>query len=306
MLRKTTHKFPIRRPFADAKAMVIIMKKIGFIDYFLDEWHANNYPTWIKERSNGEFEVAYAWGDVPSPHANGRTNEQWAKDMGIELCGSIEELIEKSDLLIVLSPDNPEQHKRLTELACKSGKRLYIDKTFAPDAETARAIMKLAEDNNTPCWSSSALRFADEYAALKAEGVCGKAIKRIQSFGGGEVGMYCIHQLEPIVSLMGTDAKRVMSVGTPDIPSVQIEFDGGRTAQVNMYEGAGFSMSLASDKGFRRADVSGNFWNTFTDNLIEFFRTGNIPVPHEETIAIAAIRAALLKSLETPYTWIEL
>lgn len=25
------------------------MKKIGFIDYYLSEWHANNYPIWIKE-----------------------------------------------------------------------------------------------------------------------------------------------------------------------------------------------------------------------------------------------------------------
>jgi hypothetical protein len=25
------------------------MKKIGFIDYFLDEWHAENYPQWIEE-----------------------------------------------------------------------------------------------------------------------------------------------------------------------------------------------------------------------------------------------------------------
>ncbi|MCI8388269.1 MAG: hypothetical protein HFE63_07395 [Clostridiales bacterium] len=282
------------------------MKKIGFIDYFLDEWHANNYPAWIAARSGGEFEVAYAWGDIPSPHAGGRTNEQWAKDMNITLCGSIEEVIEKSDLLVVLSPDNPEQHLRLSELACKSGKPLYIDKTFAPDAEIASKIMKLAEDNNTPCWSSSALRFAYEYDALKKEGVCGQAIKRIQSFGGGEVGMYCIHQLEPIVSLMGTDAKRVISVGTAELPSVQVEFDGGRIAQVNLIDGAGFSMTIASDKGFRRVDVAGNFWDAFTDNLIEFFRTGNIPVPHEETITIAAIRAALLKSLAAPYTWIEI
>ena len=25
------------------------MKKIGFIDFYLDEWHANNYPAWIRE-----------------------------------------------------------------------------------------------------------------------------------------------------------------------------------------------------------------------------------------------------------------
>lgn len=35
------------------------MKKIGFIDYYLSEWHANNYPAWIKE-INPEFEIAYA------------------------------------------------------------------------------------------------------------------------------------------------------------------------------------------------------------------------------------------------------
>ena len=26
------------------------MKKIGFIDYYLDEWHANNYPEMIAEQ----------------------------------------------------------------------------------------------------------------------------------------------------------------------------------------------------------------------------------------------------------------
>ena len=23
------------------------MKKIGFVDYYISEWHANNYPAWI-------------------------------------------------------------------------------------------------------------------------------------------------------------------------------------------------------------------------------------------------------------------
>ena len=25
------------------------MKKIGFIDLFIDEWHANNYPKWFRK-----------------------------------------------------------------------------------------------------------------------------------------------------------------------------------------------------------------------------------------------------------------
>ena len=31
------------------------MQTIGFIDYFLDEWHANNYPEWINRRPAGSF-----------------------------------------------------------------------------------------------------------------------------------------------------------------------------------------------------------------------------------------------------------
>ena len=41
--------------------------KIGFIDYYLDEWHANNYPNWIREASDGEMEVSLAYGMIDSP-----------------------------------------------------------------------------------------------------------------------------------------------------------------------------------------------------------------------------------------------
>ena len=38
------------------------MHKIGFIDYFLDEWHAEKYPGWIEKASSGSMKVAYAYG----------------------------------------------------------------------------------------------------------------------------------------------------------------------------------------------------------------------------------------------------
>ena len=38
------------------------MKKIGFIDYYLSEWHANNYPDFIKKLTD-DYEVAYAWAE---------------------------------------------------------------------------------------------------------------------------------------------------------------------------------------------------------------------------------------------------
>ena len=53
------------------------MIKVGFIDYFLDEWHANTAPKHLEEQSNGEVKVCYAYGEIPSP--KGVTSEQWCE-----------------------------------------------------------------------------------------------------------------------------------------------------------------------------------------------------------------------------------
>ena len=49
------------------------MIKVGFIDYYLDEWHANNYVHMLHDYSNGEVEAVYAWAEIDRgrPH-NGR------------------------------------------------------------------------------------------------------------------------------------------------------------------------------------------------------------------------------------------
>lgn len=56
------------------------MKKIGFIDLYLDEWHANNYPAWIRENAsanNRKCDVAYAWAEVDNP--KGLNTLDWCK-----------------------------------------------------------------------------------------------------------------------------------------------------------------------------------------------------------------------------------
>ena len=44
----------------------------------------------------------------------------------------------------------------------KSGKCVYVDKTFAPDKATAERIFEKAKKYGSPIFSSSALRFATE------------------------------------------------------------------------------------------------------------------------------------------------
>ena len=38
--------------------------KLGLVDYFLDGFHGNNYPGWIKEASGGEIQAVYAYAQT--------------------------------------------------------------------------------------------------------------------------------------------------------------------------------------------------------------------------------------------------
>ena len=276
------------------------MIKIGFIDYFLDEWHAQYYPDRIKEISGGEMEVVYAYGLIDSPRG-GMTNKDWCEKNNIILCSTIEEVIEKSDVLAVLSPDNCEMHEELCRLPLRSGKFCYVDKTFAPDYATGRRIFDIAEKYNTPCYSTSALRFAPEYKELDAEN-----ITAINCWGPNGFEIYSIHQLEPLVMLMKTGASRVMYVPGEGWYSAVIEFDDGRKGTISGYnEGSPFMMNVACKGGNKIVNVESNFFYDFLVELVDFFRTGKIKVPHEETLSIMALRGAISKAQKTPCQWVQ-
>ncbi|MGZ9587337.1 hypothetical protein [Paenibacillus marinisediminis] len=277
------------------------MKKIGFIDYYLDEWHANNYPEWIRSASNGNMIVSYAYG-VKSAE-QGLSNEAWCEKHGVELLNTIEEVVEKSDYVIVLSPDHPEQHEALAQIPLQSGKPTYIDKTFAPDRATALRLFERAEQYGTPIYSSSALRFASEYVATEREG-----IESIASWGPGMLENYSIHQIEPIISLMGPEATRVMYIGTPKSPALLIGFADGRQATIHHFGWeCPFSMALNYEAGdCKLVKPESNFFQLFIQDLITFFETGRITVPASETIAIITIIEYGLKAAKQPYQWLEL
>ena len=98
---------------------------------------------WIKqanEELGEDFEVKYVWAEKEVSPGDGRTTAEWCKAFGVEQCKTIEEICEKSDYLFILAPSDPETHLRYAETVLKYGKNTYIDKTFAPDYETACKI----------------------------------------------------------------------------------------------------------------------------------------------------------------------
>lgn len=277
------------------------MKKIGFIDYYLDEWHANNYPVWINEISQGEFRVAYAYSMTDSPLSGGMTTDQWCSKHQIGRCQTQEDLVAKSDVIIILSPDNCEKHEELCQVALRSGKRTYIDKTFAPDKASAQRIFSIAKEFGTPCYSTSALRFAAEYQTIPVH-----EITALNSFGPGDFDTYSIHQLEPIIMLMKAPARRVMAMTAENYVFLLIEFNDSRIATMSQYlKGSPFSMNICCRNGNNSIKPVSDYFKNFIIEMIVFFQTGSSIVQTDETIEIMAVREAGIKALTVPGQWIQ-
>jgi len=276
------------------------MKKIGFIDHYLHEWHADNIPEWISDASGGEVKVCYAWGEIDSPNEGGMTNKEWAEKNDVELCSTQEEVIEKSDYLIVLSPDNAERHVDLCKLSLVSGKPTYVDKTFALGLDDAKQI--IANVKNTPFYTCSALRYDTDLQAVKKTDIVS-----VDSRGPGIFNIYTIHMLEPLYMLMGK-AKRVMALGCANGPTLIYDYGDGRRAVLGFFsDNAGFSTAIRYKDGSDAVLPFGSeYFKAFADDLVKFFNTGIPPVSTEEIIDIMSMLGSARKAVSDSGIWIEI
>ena len=267
------------------------MKKIGFIDYYISEWHANNYPAWIKAASS-EFEVAYAWAECDVSPVDERTTDEWCDAFGIARCKTIDELCEKSDYVIILAPSNPEKHLEYARIALKYGKNTYIDKTFAPDYATAKAIFDIASEHGTSFFSSSALRYSDELAGLS-----GKAERAVIHGGGSNAPEYIIHQIEMLVQLLGVGACGVNVEKTEDGYRADVSYPDARRGELNFSCDLGFSVEATVGSEVCKTDIMSPFFNNLINDMLRFFECGVPSFNTAETLEVMKIREAFVKQI---------
>ena len=280
------------------------MKKIGFIDYYIDEWHANNYPKWIREsRLGSEFQVALAWEEMtPEGHIN---IDEWCAREGVAKARSIEQVVEECDCLVVLSPDNAERHEDLADQALRSGKPVYIDKPIAPSLAAAQRLFDKAAAHGTPMMSSSALRFGSTLNNALQGPLAGEKIHYLATEGGGVFHIYLIHQIEMLVMALGTGATHVMQNGNGPAKQMFVRYADDRRASVTVAPGLDFRVyaSYGEDKGILLSGMD-DIFTRFIDNMLEFFKTGVSPVDPRETLEIAALIEAGQTALGTPDVWV--
>ena len=271
------------------------MKKIGFVDYYISEWHANNYPKWICEvsREMGEdYVVSYSFAERDISPVDGVSTDEWCERMGVSRCKSIEELCEVSDYICILAPSNPEKHIEYCRAAFPSGKRIYVDKTFAPDCETAREIFALAQKHGASIFSTSALRYATELSEL------GESESIIVSGSGSNFDEYFIHIAEIAVKLMGSDVSAVTACPQGrEQCTVSVELASGKRATLVFSPSMPYAVCAElADGGSDYKKIESKYFMGLIADMLNFFGTGEVSFDPAETLAVMKLREAAMLS----------
>lgn len=105
--------------------------------------------------------------------------------------------------------------------------------------------------------------------------------------------------------LMGGCPERVMSSIQGDWTQLVFEWADKRSASVLCTGGnSPFAVNMNLEQECVSFEVKSDSFVGFMKGLAAFFTTGEIPVSHEETVAIMAAREAALQAMAEPGAWI--
>ena len=245
--------------------------------------------------------AGYSGGSPDVPSSANRVDkytEQLRDQYGVEIVDSIEELCRKVDGVLLESVDG-RPHLKQARPVIAAGKPLFIDKPMAGSLADVLEIFRLAEENNVPCWSSSSLRYSPGIVEMKKTNEVGD-ILGCDAFSPcsleehhPDLYWYGVHGVEILFAVMGTGCESVRRVQTPDFEFVVGLWEGGR---IGTYRGirkgrSGYGAMVFGTKGVTQSGKYGGY-EPLVDEIIKFFKTGNVPVSKEETIEIFAFMSA--------------
>ena len=261
------------------------MKRIGLIDYYLSEWHANHYPEWIRQANEAlgtDYRVKMAWAECEISPIDGVSTDEWCEKNGVKRAESISALCEGCDAIFILAPSNPEKHLPYAKEAFPFAKPTFVDKTFAQSYAEALELVELANRFGTPVFSSSALRYAEELERL--EGV--KDL--IVTAGGNDLAEYLIHPVEMAVRLIKDQAVSAKAVRVGRCQYLlEAATANGKSVTVVYSKRMAYTLAgeLENGKSLYTA-VRSDFFGRLTQAIVGFFESGVAPVPLTETLEV--------------------
>jgi predicted dehydrogenase len=219
-------------------------------------------------------------------------------ELGVEIVDSIEELLQKVDVVMVLSIDG-RTHLEQARPVFAAGKPVFVDKPIGGSLADAVEIFRLAKKHNVPCFSSSSLRFAKRTLDIRQDPQLGDLVGCDQYAPCAlephhpDFFWYGIHGVEPLFTIMGPGCVSVTRVHTEGTDvAVGVWSDGRIGTFRGIRQGRrGYGSTVFGTKGI----VPGGTFDGYEPLIVEiikFFKTGKPPVSEAETLEIFAFMEA--------------
>lgn len=218
--------------------------------------------------------------------------------LGVEIVDSIDELLKKVDVVMILSIDG-RKHLEQVRPVFAAGKRVFVDKPIAGSLADAIEIFRLADEHKVPCFSSSSLRFAKQTLNIRQDPRLGELVGCDQYAPCSlephhpDFFWYGIHGVEPLFTIMGSGCVSVTRVHTEGTDMAVGVWQDGRIGTFRGIRNGqrGYGSTVFGTKGI----VPGGGFDGYEPLIVEivrFFKTGKPPVTAEQTLEIFAFMEA--------------
>jgi predicted dehydrogenase len=204
--------------------------------------------------------------------------------------------------VVLLETNDGRLHLEQALQVMKAGKRMFIDKPVAASLADTISIFEAANHYKVPVFSSSSLRF-DPVVQDIAGGKIGKVLGA-DTFSPATIEKthpdlfwYGVHGVEALFTLMGTGCKSVSRVYTENTDLVVGLWNDDRIGtfrgtRSGIYDIGGTAFGEKANSSLEEE----HGYNPLLIKIIEFFKTGIVPVTANETIEIFAFMAAAEES----------
>jgi len=206
-------------------------------------------------------------------------------------------------VLVVDDTGGGASHAGLARPFLEAGLPVFVDKPMTTDYADAVALFDLAKRHSAPLLSCSALRFAVELDAARAEVAAAGALSSVVAVGPNEWFYYGVHVVELLGAIVGVGAQWVHRHVFPERDVVVIDYADGPTAVVQTLRDAKYIFDLtaygaAGKASFEVVDAAGFYTNTMRQ-VLAMAETGRSPLEPEQTLEVLAILTAGNRSAET-------
>ncbi len=208
--------------------------------------------------------------------------ERLAKEFEVQKFESLEELIEKSDVVDIVTPG--ETHFEIAKKCIENKKHIFIEKPVTKTVEQAVHLKELSEQNKVLIQVGHVERFNPAF--LRARPFLGNPlfieVHRLAVYNprGTDVSVtldLMIHDLDLIFNINSSKIKNIYANGieiispTTDIANVRIEFENGSVANITTSR-----LSLKNMRKFRVFQKEAYISIDLLDKKLEVIRIKNV------------------------------